>query len=218
MSIHNAIFGGFNQLGIHDTEAQRAIYQRITGESYLSKMTAQQQEAVLIELRRLGYTPAAATRPNGRRKLDGRYVAKIQSLWIAAYNLGIIRERDDAAMTAFVKRQTGIDSAQWINKYSDAEKVVEALKAWITREGGVDWSDRKPCQPYETRYGYKIALAQHALLKNSGMDGFWPSVTGILDRDITYRDVTDAEWIKVMNTFGKSIRGRKPAPKKKASA
>ncbi len=214
MTIHNTIYAGLHQLGISEDDDRRELYKRVTGQLRLSAMTPQQLEKVVAELRRLGFTPAAIVRPNGRRKLDGRYVAKIQSLWIAAYNLGIIRERDDAAMTAFVKRQTGIESAQWINRYADAQKVVEALKAWIAREGGVDWSDRKPCQAYETRYGYKIALAQHSLLMKPGFDGFWPAVTGMLDRPITYREVTDAEWIKVMNNFGKLIRGRKPSAKK----
>ena len=216
MTVHNTIYAGLNQLGINDDEERRGLYCRITGQSRLSAMTPQQLDAVVIELRRLGFKPSAIIRHNGRRKLDGRYVAKIQALWIAAYNLGIIRERDDAAMAAFVKRQTGIDSPQWVNNAESARKVVEALKAWIAREGGVDWSDRKPCQPYEERAGYKIALAQHAMLLEKGFDGFWPSVTSILDRAITYRGVTDGEWIKVMNHFGKSIRGRKPAAKKVA--
>ncbi|MBB3947239.1 hypothetical protein GGQ73_003205 [Rhizobium skierniewicense] len=214
MSIQRAIFGGFRQLDITDEDAQRAIYARVTGQSRLSLMTAPQQDAVLVELRRLGYKPVAMARPNGRRKLDGRFAPKMQSLWIAAYNLGIVDNRDDAALTAFVKRQTGIDSAQWVNNAGDATKVVEALKAWISREGGVEWADLKPCQPYETRYGYKIALAQHAFLKASLCEGFWPCVTAILDRGITYRGVTDAEWVLVMNHFGKLVRARKPATKK----
>ncbi|HAU77430.1 MAG TPA: GemA protein, partial [Agrobacterium sp.] len=109
MSIQRAIFGGFRQLGITEENAQRDIYARVTGQSRLSLMNAQQQDAVMKELRRLGYKPVAVRR-NGRRRLDGRYAPKMQSLWIAAYNLGIVEDREDRALEAFVKRQTGLDS------------------------------------------------------------------------------------------------------------
>ncbi|UXS52571.1 regulatory protein GemA [Agrobacterium tumefaciens] len=216
MSIQRAIFGGFRQLGITEEDAQRAIYSRVTGQPRLSLMTPKQQDAVMLELRRLGYKPVAV-RGNARRRLDGRYAPKMQSLWIAAYNLGIVEDREDRALEAFVKRQTGLDSGRWVNNADDARAVVEALKSWIAREAGVVWPDRKPCEAYTMRYGYKIAIAQHAMLKSMLGDGFWPSVTGILDQEITYRAVTDKEWIMVMDYYGKLIRGRR-APKKKASA
>lgn len=102
MSIQRAIFGGFRQLGITEEDAQREIYSRVTGQSRLSLMTAPQQDAVMKELRRLGYKPVAVRR-NGRRRLDGRYAPKMQSLWIAAYNLGIVEDREDRALEAFVQ-------------------------------------------------------------------------------------------------------------------
>ncbi|HAU78267.1 MAG TPA: GemA protein, partial [Agrobacterium sp.] len=107
MSIQRTIFGGFRQLGITEEDAQRAIYSRVTGQPRLSLMTPKQQDAVMLELRRLGYKPVAV-RGNARRRLDGRYAPKMQSLWIAAYNLGIVEDRENRAQEAYVKRQTGL--------------------------------------------------------------------------------------------------------------
>ncbi|MGC8201033.1 phage protein GemA/Gp16 family protein, partial [Salmonella enterica] len=69
----------------------------------LREMTPADKERVVAELRRLGF------RHVNRRDLDGPYAKKLQALWIAAWNLGLTRSRDDKALLAFVKRQTGLD-------------------------------------------------------------------------------------------------------------
>lgn len=71
-------------------------------------------------------------------KADGRYRAKLQAMWLTLYNLGVVRDRRDAAMHTFVERQTGIPHTRFMRNAADARAAIEALKAWLVREG-VRW-------------------------------------------------------------------------------
>ncbi|RAI37540.1 hypothetical protein CH338_15800 [Rhodoplanes elegans] len=88
-------------------------------------------------------TGAAAGARDGTLRLDGAYAAKLRALWISAWDLGLVRDRSDAALLAFVARQTGIVHTRWLRDARDAAAVIEALKSWITREAGVEWPGRE---------------------------------------------------------------------------
>lgn len=167
MNPNAAIHVARKQLGL-DEDTYRTILHRVTGKSSSADMTPAQRGLVLEEFRRLGFepTPPASRKPKkglpkGGLVLDGPYVGKIRALWISAWNLGIVRDRTDTALVAFVRRQTGIDHAAWVRDPKDAAKVIEALKAWIAREGGVQWPGRAPL-PHETKKA--IIAAQRAIL------------------------------------------------------
>nr|WP_325176349.1 regulatory protein GemA [Sinorhizobium medicae] len=148
-------------------------------------------------------------RPDGRPQLTGRFAAKLQALWIAAHNLGIVKNRDDAALITFVKRQTGIDHVRFLRFPDDARKAVEALKGWIAREGGVDWSDGKLLPDYARADGYKIAWAQWRKLNPHaiGTSSFLTAVDELTGMPIDRCSRSD--WITVMNAFGRRIRAKK---------
>ncbi len=86
-------------------------------------------------------------------------------MWIGAWNLGLVRNRDDKALIAFVERQTGIQHLNWLRDAADAAKAVEALKKWMERDGGVDWSEHRFQAPVEKQPGFKIARAQFRKLQ-----------------------------------------------------
>lgn len=200
-----AIHVAKKQLGLDD-DTYRAKLVRITGKPSTKDMTEAERQRVLQVLRNEGFQPAAAARrPDGRQKLTGKYAGKLQALWIAAWNLGIVRDRDDAALISFVKGQTKIDHVRFVHNAADARAVIEALKAWIAREGGVDWSG-------EEDDGRKIARAQWAILSPSPRD-FWPVVTDLVDLDETHCDLSDRQWISVMNYFGRDVRAARKADK-----
>lgn len=219
--LNRTIHGGFRQLGITDEDAQRAIYSRVTGQPRLSLMTVPQQKAVVDELRRLGYrskpfaAPVASLRQDGRdgkRKLSGKYLPKMRALWIACYNLGMVEDRRDSALEKFAmgRQLPTISDMRFVHTATDGASVIEALKDILTR-GGVVWADRKPCEPYEKSHGYKIARAQWAVLHPNEPNAFWQEVTHIILESISYRNVSDADWITVMNHFGPQVRRLKKA-------
>lgn len=203
-ALSRTIHTGFSKLGIRDEAEKRAIYSRVTGVDQLKVMTAGQEEKVLAELRRLGFNPAGKRRA-GQPDMTGKFSPKIRALWIALYNLGAVQDRRDSAITAFVKGQVAIDRVRFVHHSSDANSIIEALKAIATRHG-VDWSINRLDPPWRKAPGYQIAIAQWAKINPQGAGDFWAVVTDMIGGDANYRDVTDLEWIFVMNYLGERVR------------
>ncbi|RVN34516.1 gp16 family protein [Sinorhizobium meliloti] len=209
-----AIHVAKKQLGLDD-DTYRSKLTNITGKASAKDMTEDERQKVLTVFRDEGFAVAEnGRRPDGRPKLTGRFAAKLQALWIAAHNLGIVENRDDAALIAFVKRQTGIDHVRFLKFPDDARKAVEALKAWIARVGGVDWSDGKLRPHYTRTDGYKIAWAQWRKLNPhaTSTSAFLAAVKELTG--IPVDQCSKDDWITVMNAFGRRVR----ATKRKAGA
>ncbi len=207
-----AIHTGFKQLDITEDDDKRAVYARVTGKNRLSLMKPAEKDAVLQELRRLGFTPTAR-RPNGKLQLTGKFAKKLQALWIGAWNLGLVEERDDAALVAFVKRQTGLDQVRFLHHADDARAVIEALKSWMQREARVMFGNLNG-KEWLGSDGAKIAWAQWRIL-TPGADiilrkGFDAEVYSIIGRTPVFlTDVKGKEWQAVMNELGRRVRARK---------
>lgn len=214
MTALRAIHAGCRQLGF-DEDMRRGLYVRVTGKHSAGKMTEVERQKVVEELRRQGFKQGSK---GVRKPLDGKYAKKLQALWIDGWNLGVVRNRDDAALLAFVKGRTGIDHTRFLHHHDDANKAVEALKAWLAREAGVDWSVGKEMMHHECLAGFKIAKAQSRLL-NPHLAGnaylqrmaFHRLLEEIDGRQIAARD-TESDWIPIMNELGKRIQAMKGEP------
>lgn len=207
MNTHAAIYAARKQLGMDD-ETARDLYQRVTGKRSLRAMNEAEHRAIVGAMRSAGFEPG---RSKGNKGLTGKYAKKLQALWIAGWNLGIVRVKTDKALLAFVKRQTSIDHVRFLRNAEDANKAVEALKGWLRRAGGVDWSEQLFDPPYASTPGFKIAWAQWRKLGNNdgaaSTNAFWDAVQDILGRSIDFEtEPTDAQWITVMNALGRRVR------------
>lgn len=145
------------RLGLDDA-AYRDVFEGLTGHRSAKALTRAQAAQVIDRLKDLSgqpkghfKAPFASGLPDelphgagrsGAQQLDGAYAAKLRALWISAHDLGLVRDRTDAALLAFVARQTGIVHTRWLRDARDAAAVIEALKSWITREAGVVWPGR----------------------------------------------------------------------------
>lgn len=132
-----AIHVAKKELGLDD-ETYRAALVQVTGKSSSAAMTEPERQKVLEHFRQKGFK---ARSTGSRKRLEGRFAPKLQALWIAGWNLGLVRDRDDRALVAFVKRQTGIEHVRFLRHGQDAIKAIEALKGWLSRAGGVDWDE-----------------------------------------------------------------------------
>lgn len=212
MSAHAAIHVGLKKLGIEGDDV-RDLYERQTGKRSLREMSPKEHEAVIGELRRLGFKQGSK---GNRKRLEGRFAKKLQAQWIAAWNLGLVRDREDAALLAFVKRQTGIEHVRFLHYPEDARKAIDALKGWMARAGGVDWALGDYLTDWQRADGFKIAWAQFRLLvpgatfMGNGID-FHLQVEGILGRRLrtTLGELSAADWRIVMNALGERVRARK---------
>lgn len=200
-----AIHVAKRDLGL-DEDTYRAKLANITGKTSVKDMTEAERQKVLTVFRSEGFKPKADRRADGRLKLSGRFAGKLQALWIAGWNLGIFKNRDDAALEAFVKRQTGLDAVRFCRDADDARKAIEALKAILAREGGVDWSAISEHAPlYRDADGYRIARAQYKILGDD-LKEFEVAAYGIS----TCPDQSKL-WVGVMNRLGVRVRAAKKA-------
>lgn len=210
-----AIHVAKKQLGLDD-DTYRDKLALITGKRSAKDMTETEREKVLTVLRNEGFAPApTARRANGRQQLTGKFAKKLQALWIAAWNLGIVRDRDDAALLSFVKRQTGIDHTRFLTNANDANRAIEALKGWLRREAGVSYGNTNGYD-WLSKDGAKVAWAQWKILMPGASimtrKGF-DEATLALAGKMVLQDVTAGDWQKIMNALGERIRAAKGSAK-----
>lgn len=219
MSALAAMHVAKRQLGLDDG-TYRAVLTQVTGKASGKDMSEGERRKVVARFREMGFGQAST----GRRKpLEGPYAKKLQALWIAGWNLGLVKDRTDAALVAFVKRQTGIDHIRFVSEPEDAAKAIEALKAWMAREAGVQWDPGRLAPDWARRPGYRIALAQFEILKR-GMARLSPAIhstnvdlKGVQTLTLwmqsrrygTPATLVDTEWHDVMNELGRHLRDLK---------
>ncbi len=205
-----AIHVAKKQLGLDD-DTYRAKLSNITGKSSVKDMTEQERQKVLTVLRNDGFRPADANTAKG--KLSGPYAKKLQALWIAGYNLGVVSDRRDAALLAFVKRQTGLDAVRFLHHADDARAAIDGLKGWLKREAGVSFGSTNG-QEWLASDGAKIAWAQWKIL-HPGTDlinrrGFDAEVFRLIDIPSYWlAALTGSQWQVVMNALGERVRAAK---------
>jgi len=124
-----AIFAACRRAGIDDDD-RRDIGRQVTGKASLTKMTPAEMAAVLNALNGRASGSALPRSPGA---------GKLRALWISGWHLGVVRDRTDAGLTAWLKRQTGLDAARWATP-ADTARAIDALKAWLAREAGVEWA------------------------------------------------------------------------------
>lgn len=127
-----------------DEEAYRGVLAQVGGAASSRDLSTSAAGRVIDRLKVLAGDDPARPRPArpaaaGALALEGPFVGKMRALWLTAWNLGLVAERADTALAAFVARQTGLDSPSWVREPKDAAKAIEGLKAWIARESGLVW-------------------------------------------------------------------------------
>jgi phage gp16-like protein len=178
-----------------DDEIYRAMLEQVTGKTSCAKMHAGELVRVLDHL-------------NSGRRARGAdecpQAAKVRALWIAGWNLGVVRAREDAALRAFVKRQSGIDAERWLRNPADARKVIEALKSWLAREAGVEWGDkdsnpRKRVVEAQWRVLVEMDVIRHPEWVNAEHFGY--RVTG----KAGFHFYRDEDWDHLIGALGRKI-------------
>ena len=111
-----AVLAACRRLGLDDT-ARKEVQLDVVGVGSMSQMTEAQLGKLLDHVNR-DYKGKNPNRP---------HIAKIKALWWSLYWLGAVEEPSDKALSAFVKRQTGIAALRFLD-HTKAPSVIEALK------------------------------------------------------------------------------------------
>ncbi|MEP0455203.1 MAG: regulatory protein GemA [Roseibium sp.] len=187
------------QLGLDD-DTYRAMLERVTGKTSSANMDSTEHRKVLAEMNRL----------SGATTASGRYAPVLQALWKAGYNLGVIDDRSDKAMTAFVQRQTGLDHTRFLHHGEDAASAIEGLKGWIRgATGNSDLFRKRSGRPaLLNNPRFQVALTQWPQLDSldalpaASLIDFVGNATGQQE----LATLTKADWVLVMNRLGRLLR------------
>ena len=113
----------------------RGMLHVVAGVSSSRDLSAAAATRIIDRLKGL-QTGSQARRP-ASKTVTGPYAGKLRALWLSAWNLGAVRSNDDAALLAFVERQTGLPHTRFLTAPADAARAIEALKAICARHGVV---------------------------------------------------------------------------------
>lgn len=126
--------------GLADDDTWRDFLAATTGKRSLRAMNGGELGKVIDALHERGAQKKVGKkgRRAGRNRplADSAHAGKIRALWLSLWNLGALSDPSEDALAAFVKRQAGVDDTRFLAA-EDADKVIEALKAWCARLGFV---------------------------------------------------------------------------------
>lgn len=140
-----AIHIAHKALGLSKDDAL-ALKQAVTGVASAGDMTEQQRRRYLAHLSSLqatmalargekpAYTPKRAPIQRTMDDDQDERWSKARALWGALATAGVVRINTDAALAAYVKRQTKVEAWRFLNSYQ-VNSVIEALKRWCHRAG-----------------------------------------------------------------------------------
>ncbi|WOF75334.1 regulatory protein GemA [Parvibaculaceae bacterium PLY_AMNH_Bact1] len=151
-----------------DDETYRDLLERETGLRSAGDMTDDQLEKVMAAFRAQGFKTKRQQRTTVKHD-QGRFIV---ALWIDLWQLGAVEDRRDAALDAFVKRQTGVERMLWLSP-RQANSVVEALKDWCKREGlEIVYQAGDPDPGLTAKRAVCHAIFAKLALYEDGQDGF----------------------------------------------
>ncbi|MGX8941966.1 gp16 family protein [Symbiopectobacterium sp. Eva_TO] len=114
-----------------DDATYRQMLHRLTGQTSAKTLNIGQLAQVLNALKTQGFR-IQPTQPTTKKQTDRPQIQKMQALWQAMADEGIVRDASATALAHFVKRETGCDSPYWLDS-QQASQVIEKLKQWQKR-------------------------------------------------------------------------------------
>lgn len=122
---------GAKQIGIdptQDRQTYEAMLKTLTGLTSTADMDWRQRQLVIEHLKARG----ASIGYKRARGPNDPQISKARALWGELAALGAVRDGSERALRAFSKRQTGVESLEWLNG-RQASNLIEALKAMLAR-------------------------------------------------------------------------------------
>lgn len=148
-----------------DDDDYRSVLERITGKTSSADLSPSELGAVLEEFKRLGWKPEFKAKSGGRRagksnENVARLHYKIEALWRTLWHLGILEGDHAQGLNAYIKRMARVDSLRFVTP-DKAIPIIEGLKDWATRDGGVSWL---PFVVHTKARNKKISKPRHAVI------------------------------------------------------
>lgn len=129
------------ELGLDDDTYRDMLY-GLTGKRSAADLTPAECVRVLKHMNASGakVTPfigkPPARKTGQRRKIADPQLRKIWAMWLDMHNKGIVRERGEQGLIAWIKQHQGIqcDALAWLNQEQKGA-VINCLREWQKRNG-----------------------------------------------------------------------------------
>lgn len=121
---------GKSQLQLDD-DTYRNMLKQPTQKESTKQLTVAQLNRVIAHLQGLGFKIQSKANPKQVAAKDPQS-QKIRALWRELHDLGHVVDNSEVALSAYVKRITGIESLAWLST-PQASQVIETLKSWLNR-------------------------------------------------------------------------------------
>lgn len=136
-----------SQLGWDDATYRMALIE-VTGCRSSSDCTDRQLNLFIDHLKARGFVskpkkpwapkaaPAptqAAAKPSASALGNSEQEHKLRALWREMFEFGIVRNGNEEALVAYIKKQANIDATQWMNTVT-FQNLIERLKRWRHRD------------------------------------------------------------------------------------
>ncbi|UES58525.1 DUF1018 domain-containing protein [Roseibium aggregatum] len=194
-----------------DDDTYRDLLERETGKRSCKGMAQTEQLQVISALQKL--LPEQDPNAAQGKRATGKYAKKLQALWIAGHNLGVIANKSDEAMIAFLKRQTGLDHHRFLQDGKAATKAIDALKLWIRRatQNYDLFTQDQNQSPLLNDFRFQVCLhiwAELVRLDKAPMKTLTTYMVACCGRDDP-GTFNSNDWIQTMNRLGKLYRAVK---------
>ncbi|WCM88529.1 regulatory protein GemA [Acidovorax sp. NCPPB 3576] len=124
----------------------RVLLQQLTGKTSSKAMSAAEQQRVRDHMQglaeRQGLVPATTRRRPLTREQFGQAKnaaspreRKVWALWHQLHRDGLVNDKSQAALDAWVHRQVGVSALRFATG-PQLDTLIEALKAWVARGDG----------------------------------------------------------------------------------
>lgn len=121
---------GKSQLQLDD-DTYRNILKQLTQKDSTKQLTVPQLNRVIAHLQSLGFKIQSKSNPKQVAAKDPQS-QKIRALWRELHELGHVNDNTETALSAYVKRITGVESLAWLST-PQGSQVIETLKSWLIR-------------------------------------------------------------------------------------
>ncbi|AIN15263.1 Mu-like prophage protein gp16 [Yersinia pseudotuberculosis] len=115
-----------------DDDTYRQLLIKYTELDSTKYMEVKQLQQVMNAMKSLGFRVKSKLRTAEQCKSADKQSAMIRGIWLELADRGVIRDRSDRAMNAFIYRCTGIGRLEWISSQQSSQ-VIEQLKKWRNR-------------------------------------------------------------------------------------
>ena len=117
-----------------DDDRYRSLLLGVTGKDSCKDMTLIELNQVYAQLEKDGFVVRVKKGGSKRSPVNSPEQKKIWAIWFSLVEAGKVTN-SKGGLNAFIKRQTGIESIDWIKSSEDADKIIEGLKAIQKRVG-----------------------------------------------------------------------------------